>query len=144
MPIRLGMEIHPQILIFAVSLAAIVALSGLALLLRLGGTAQLTSEPDAIKAAGEVHDGYQAVEAAVSADGAAAILNDASGQIMLIKRHGDRFAGRLLQSNARAQANGDLLSVDTGEKRFGRVQIQHTDAASWAEAVNRLKERRNA
>ncbi|MBD2843393.1 hypothetical protein IB285_14120 [Erythrobacter sp. KMU-140] len=138
------MEIHPQILIFAVSLAAIVALSGLAVLLRLGGEASLADEGDAIQAASEVQDGFDAVDLAISEDGAGAVLSDAQGQIMIIKRHGNRFAGRLLGPGADAVAEGTLLTVNSGERRFGSITLHHPNAASWADAINRLKNRGNA
>ncbi|QUL37475.1 hypothetical protein [Erythrobacter sp. JK5] len=132
------MDIHPQILLFAGSLIAILALAGLARLLQLGGTPVLATEEDAREAASEVWDGYQPHRIALDRDGAAALLDDANGRIMLIKRHGNQFTGRILLPTASASVAGDTLEVDSGEARFGRVSLTIDDAAAWEAAINAL------
>ncbi len=132
------MDIDPQILIFAGSLVAIFALAGLARWLKLGGTPTLGSEADAARAAGEVWDGYEPLEIALDKQGAAALLRDDEGRIMVIKRHGNRFAGRILTGNASASVTGEGIEVATGEARYGSVSLTIRDAASWADAVNAL------
>ncbi len=138
------MEVHPQILIFAVSLVAILALAGFARWMRLGGEPELEDVADVHRIAGEVEDGFEAEVIGIDHAGAAALLRDADGRIMLIKRHGNRFAGRLLGPKAQASHSGDALIVDSGEKRFGCVPLIVDDWKAWEAAINRLGEPRDA
>ncbi|TRD11500.1 hypothetical protein FGU71_06270 [Erythrobacter insulae] len=138
------MEIHPQILTFGVSLIAILALSGLAYVLRLGGAPVLANDADARRVAGEIADGFEAVEIAIGSAGTGAILLGEAGEIMVIKRHGNQFAGRILTDISSAAACEDQITITTGEARFGTVSITHPDSASWAEAINRLHGSSNA
>jgi hypothetical protein len=130
------------------SLVAILALAGLAWWLRLGGTPRLDSAEAAARAAGEVEDGFAPVATACDAGGAGALARDKEGRIMVIKRHGNRFAGRVLGPGAAARlartAGAGHLVVDPGEPRFGEVALDIPDAAAWAEAINRLGERQDA
>lgn len=132
----------------AISLAAILALAGLAWWLRLGGDPRLDGEQAVRRATGEVEDGFVPAATACDAEGAAALARDANGRIMLIKRHGNRFAGRVLGSAARAVPEalpGEYnLLVDPGEARFGRVFLTIPAPETWAEAINRLSERQDA
>ena len=68
----------------------------------------------------------------------AALARDASGRIMVIKRHGNKFAGRLLGPSATAREQVDALVVDHDDNRFGSVRLSLTDASYWADAINRL------
>ncbi len=128
------------------SLVAILALSGLAWWLKLGGTPRLDSEATVRRAAGEVEDGFDPVDIALNVE--AALARDAQGRIMVIKRHGNRFAGRVLGPGARTAILPDpgiaMLVVDTGEARFGKVFLALDDAPAWAEAINRLNGRQDA
>lgn len=144
MPIPHAMEVHPQILIFAGSLVAIFLLAGLAVILGLGGMPVLAGEEDAARLAGEVVDGYEPTEIALDRDGKAALARDSEGRIMLIKRHGNKFAGRLLNAGATARIEGEALIVASGERRYGDVTLQLTDARTWAEAINRLHSSQHA
>ncbi len=124
------------------SLVAIVALAGLAWWLRLGGTPRLTSEDDVAQFAGEVEDGFAPVAVAIDAEGAAALARDAQGRIMLIRRHGNRFAGRVLTAQAKAarqdQPDASAIMIDSGEARFGTTFLAIPDPDAWAEAINAL------
>lgn len=136
------MDINPMVLQFGGSLLAVLALAGLARLLRLGGTPALRDESAAARAASEVEDGFEAHRITLDRKGAAALLRDAEGRIMVIKRHGNRFAGRVLTGAASAREEVDALVVDPGPgidaTRFGTVRLALKDAASWADAINRL------
>ena len=122
------------------SLVAILALAGLAWWMRLGGTPALDNEDAVRRAAGEVEDGFDPV--AADFDGKAAIARDAQGRIMVIKRHGNRFAGRVLGPQAKAGVWEDpgyrALHVDSGERRFGAVFLDIPAPETWAEAINRV------
>ncbi len=138
------MEVHPQILIFAVSLVAILALAGFAHWMRLGGEPELGDAADVRRIASEVEDGFEAVVVGIDHAGAAALLKDANGRIMLITRHGNHFAGRVLGHKAQASHSGDALIVDSGERRFGCVPLIVDDWKAWEAAINRLGVPRNA
>jgi hypothetical protein len=138
------MELPPLVLQTAGSLVAILALAGLAWWLKLGGNPVLAGPQDVLQAAGEVVDGFVPVAQACDRTGSAALARDAEGQIMLIKRHGNRFAGRVLGPGSAARIAGGGLEVDAGEARFGTVTLDLPDAETWAEAINRLHERQDA
>ncbi len=124
------------------SLIAILALAALAWWLRLGGDPRLDSDAAVARAAGEVEDGFAPVASA--ADGTAALARDGTGRIMVIKRHGNRFAGRILGPGAAARIEAARLIVDPGEGRFGTVTLTLSDAQAWAEAINRVNGARDA
>jgi len=135
-------ELPPLVLQTAGSLAAILALAGLAGWMKLGGSPALDNEAAVRRAAGEVEDGFTPVTIAVAQDGLAALASDTGGRIMVIKRHGNRFAGRVLGAGARAAIWRDpgrpALEVDCGEARFGKVFIDLPDPQAWADAINAL------
>jgi hypothetical protein len=130
------------------SLVAILVLAGLAWWLRLGGAPQLDSDEAVRCAAGEVEDGFEAISVARDAGGSAALAKDVAGRIMVIRRHGNRFAGRVLGPRASAavaeQAGALHLVVDPAEARFGRVTLALPDPQAWAEAINRVSEPQDA
>ena len=132
------MSLSPLLLQSAGSLVAILALAGLAWWLKLGGTPVLDGAADVGRAASEVEDGFVPTDFAVSDDRAAAVAKDAHGRIMIIRRHGNRFAGRILGSAASAQRTGCELEVDCGEIRFGKTRIIIPDPDTWAAAINAL------
>lgn len=132
------MDVPPLLLQTAGSLIAIVTLAGIAQWLRLGGAAVLAGDNDIYRAAGEVEDGFAPLDWAISQDHTAALARDAEGRIMLIRRHGNRFAGRILGPKAGARAAGDSVTVDCGEVRFGKTNLTIPDPAAWAEAINRI------
>jgi len=57
---------------------------------------------------------------------------------MLIKRHGNRFAGRILTAQASARLHGDALEVDCGERRFGTVLLELDDPAFWIAKIDAI------
>ncbi len=124
------------------SLLAVLALAGLARWLGLGQAPKLASEEDARGAAQEAIDGFDPVRFGIDREGRAALLADAAGRILLLKQHGNFFAARLLGASARAELAGSPenkhLTVHSGERRFGSVQMEVDDAGAWAEAINRL------
>ncbi|MEE4201076.1 hypothetical protein [Erythrobacter sp.] len=132
------MDVPPFLLQFAGSLLAIFALYVLARTLRLGGRPTLADEDAVRVAAGEVEDGFEARRVAISREGKAALVADAKGRIMVIKLHGNRFAGRILTRRAQVSEEVDALIVDNGDARFGPVRLAIERPGSWADAINRL------
>ena len=131
-------DLDPQILIFGGSLLAIVALAALARGMGLGGNPLLKDEAAVRSAAGEVEDGFVATHISIAKDRKAALASDKDGRIMLIKRHGNRFAGRILDGQAKVREEVDGLVVDCGEARFGPVRLTLSDSSTWADRINRL------
>jgi hypothetical protein len=136
------MDLPPLVLQTAGSLVAILALAGLARWMKLGGNPVLADDHAVTRAAGEVEDGFTPVAIARARDGMAAVARDAAGRIMVIQRHGNRFAGRVLGSHAKATLNIDLgetlLVVQPGETLFGDVYLDVDDPRAWADAINAL------
>jgi hypothetical protein len=141
-------ELPPLLLQTAGSLVAILALAGLARWMRLGGNPVLADDGAVERAAGEVEDGFTPVSIARAKDGMAAVARDAAGRIMVIQRHGNRFAGRVLGPHSKATLNIDLgetlLVVQPGETLFGDVYLDVDDPHAWADAINALNVTRDA
>lgn len=132
------MEIHPLLVQSGASSLAILALYGLARFLGLGGKPTLSDQDRLRAVADEVDSGFSIDQQAVDRSGTGALVKDAGGRIMVIKRHGNHFAGRILSKGAKVREEVDALVVDCGEARFGRVRLSIDNPASWADAINRL------
>jgi hypothetical protein len=132
------MEIPPLLAQFGGSLIAIFSLYALARALKLGGKPKLADEDSVRFAAGEVEDSFFAERIAITRQGTAALTSDALGRIMLIKRHGNRFAGRILDRKARVHEEVDAIVVDCGDARFGKVRLSLQNPSVWVDAINRL------
>lgn len=143
-PIVNVMDIPPELIQLAGSLVAILALAGIARWLKLGKPVPISSLDEARLAAKEAVHGFDAIELAVDRDGRGAILRDTAGRILLLKQHGNKFAGRILGGHARAAAKGNLLNIESGEKRFGVIAILVDGAPKWADAINQLNGKMNA
>jgi hypothetical protein len=132
------MDIPPMLWQFGGSLIAILVVAGLVAAMRLGGKPALKSESDVAQAADQVEDGFETARTSISRGGDAALARDPNGRIIVIKRHGNKFAGRILSSNAQTREEVDGLVVDPGESRFGSIRLSLKDASYWADAINRL------
>ncbi|KWV92265.1 hypothetical protein AUC45_08085 [Erythrobacter sp. YT30] len=134
------MEGFSQLLIFGGSLIAILGIYGLTRWLKLGGKPILSDHDAAIRVAEEIVDGFNANRVSISRTGDAGLLRDSHGRILIVKQHGGHFAGRILTASASAREEVDALIVDPGkaERQFGTVRLRLDDAASWADAINRL------
>lgn len=133
------------ILQFAGSLMAILALAWLAGKLELGDRDPIRDHAHAAELAGETVHGFAPVETSVASDGQAAILRDAAGRVLVLRRHGAHFAGRLLSRRAAARMDGDTLVIDCAEPRFGTVELRLPgDASAWVEAIENIKTGNNA
>lgn len=123
---------------------AILALAGLAYAMKLGGKPILTSEAAARTAANEAVDGFVAADLAIDSKGEGALVRDKDGRILLLKPHGNKFAGRILGINSSATAQEGLLNVSSGERRFGSCVLKIDNAQAWAEAINAIKNKNHA
>ena len=132
------MDIPPLLVQFAGSLIAILALYALARAMRLGGERVLENDESVKSVATEVEDGFEARRVAIARGGLAALASDDEGRIMLIKRHGNQFAGRILSGDARVSEEVDAIIVTCGDPRFGPVRLSLDNPATWVDAINRL------
>ena len=132
------MDIPPLVVQFGGSLIAIFALYARARALRLVGKPVLESHDSVRFAASEVEDGFEPERIAIAKGGIAALVSDAQGRIMVIKRHGNRFAGRILTSQARVSEEVDAIIVESDDPRFGAVRLSLEQPAIWVDAINRL------
>ncbi len=130
------------------SLAAILALAGLAWWMRLGTALPLANADDVRRIAAEIEDGFVPVAVACDEEGAGALVRDSQGRIMLIRPHGNRFVGRVLAAGASALLEdypGEFnIIIDSGERHFGRLRLTLPEPETWAEAINRVNGKRDA
>lgn len=128
-----------QLLQFAGSLVAILVLAWLAHRLGLGGDTRIRDEAHARALADDALCGFEPVDIAIDKSGIGALLRDAQGRVMLLRRHGSHFASRLLDNHLHVRLDRNLLGVGTGEKRFGTVTLDLGDKApAWAASLRRL------
>lgn len=126
-----AVDVPPALLQFAGSLAAVLALAWFARRLGLGPPPGIGNEDEARAAAEAAVPGFAPVRIALDRDGHGALMEDAQGRILLLRPHGTHFAGRLLGEQTRMRAEGDMLVVDTAERRYGAARLRIENAADW-------------
>jgi hypothetical protein len=121
------------------SLAAILVVTLLVWKLGLGSDIRLRDEDEARRLAGDALCGFNAVDVVLDRAGIGALLRDATGRVMLLRRHGVHFAARLLDSHAGIRLDRNFLTIATAEKSFGTVTLDlGTQAQVWAGSLRRL------
>jgi hypothetical protein len=106
----------------------------------LGADVRLRSEDEARSLADAAICGFAPVAVGLDRAGIGALLRDASGRVLLIRRHGARFAARLLDSHAHARLDRNFLTIGTGEATFGSVTLDlGGEAQVWAGSLRHLK-----
>jgi len=129
-----------ELLKLAGSIAAILFIAWLARFLRLGGDVRIRSEEQAREIANETCCGFDPVEIAIDKAGIAALLRDADGRHLLVRRHGVQWAGRLLDRHNDSRLDQNFLTVGTGEKIFGSITLNlGSQASHWAAGLRHLK-----
>jgi hypothetical protein len=122
------------------SIAAILFIAWFARFLGLGGDVRIRSEEQAREIANETCCGFDPVEIAIDKAGIAALLRDAEGRHLLVRRHGVQWAGRLLDRHNDSRLDKNFLTVGTGEKTFGSVTLNlGSQASHWAAGLRNLK-----
>jgi hypothetical protein len=122
-----------------VSLLSILALAGLAKLLNLGGDLRIRDEDHARALAQEAVFGFVATDIVIDRAGMGALLKDAQGRQMLLRRHGAAFVGRMLDRRLEARLDQNFLTIGTGEKTFGSITLNLGDAAQyWAAGLRHV------
>jgi hypothetical protein len=125
----------------ALSLVAILALYALARALKLGGDVRLRDEDHARALADTAICGFTATAVALDRARIGALLRDAGGRVLLIRRHGAHFAARLVTSHAGVRLDQNFLTIATDEPRFGAITLDlGAEAQAWAASLRRLKD----
>lgn len=104
------------------SLLAILALAGIARMLRLGES-RIADAETARRFAEERLVGFRAGAAIVGTDGGAALVAG-NGTVALLKRHGAKVAARRLVPPLKLREVIEGVAVDSGERAFGRVELR--------------------
>lgn len=122
------------------SVVAILFLAWLARWLNLGGDVRIRSDEQAREIADQVLCGFDPVDIAIDKAGIGALMRDAEGRHMLVRRHGAQFAGRLLDRHSDTRLDQNFLTVGTGEKTFGKVTLNlGPQAQYWAAGLRHLR-----
>ena len=128
-----------ELLKLAGSIAAILFIAWLARFWKLGGDVRIRNEEQAREIANETLCGFDPVEIAIDKAGIAALMRDANGRHLLVRRHGVQWAGRLLDHHNEARLDHNFLTIGTGEKTFGSVTLNlGAQASHWAAGLRHL------
>ncbi|MDE2595779.1 MAG: hypothetical protein KGL44_02755 [Sphingomonadales bacterium] len=107
--------------------------------LGLGGDPRIRDEAEARRLAGEAICGFDARDVALDRAGCGALLRDATGRVLLLRRHGSHFAARLLDSHAGVRLDRQFLTIATSDPHFGTVTLDlGAGAQEWAGSFRRL------
>jgi hypothetical protein len=129
-----------EIVKLAASLIAILFLAGLARWLNLGGDVRIRDEDHARAIARDTICDFEAVDLVLDRARIGALLRDAGGRQMLIRRHGVQFVGRLLSPGIEARLDQNFLTLGVGDKFFGTVTLNLGDQAQiWASGLRHLR-----
>ena len=121
------------------SIAAILLLAWTAKRMGLGGDIRIRDEDHARRLADEAICGFEPTEIVIDRAGIGALMKDADGRHLLIRRHGAQFAGRLLDGHSDSRLHADFLTIGTGEKSFGKVTLNlGAEAQNWAAGLRHL------
>lgn len=124
------------------SLLAILLVWWLARRMDLGGDVRIRDEDHARELARQTLCDFVTVALALDKARVGALLRDARGRVMIVRRHGSRFVGRLLTTHSSVRLDRGNLVVTTGDKRFGTVTLDlGNDAQVWAASLRRLEGR---
>ena len=128
-----------ELIVLGGSLLAVMALVLLSRALGLGGEPRIRDADHARELANEALFGFEPVEIGVDKAGYGALLRDAEGRVLLLRRHGTHFAGRLLDHQTQARLDRNFLIVAPADRFFGTVTLQlGREAQVWAGSFRRL------
>lgn len=123
---------------FAVSLIAIFAVAWLVGKLQLGAAPTIEGADHASEIAKGISHGFAARDVVVSGCGQAALLRDAEGRMMVIRRHGSKFVGRELSDGSGVRLDRVCLEI-TPDTAFGTVRLEiGKQAQHWAASFRHL------
>jgi hypothetical protein len=121
------------------SIVAILLLAWTAKRMGLGGDVRIRDEAHARALAEEAICGYEPVDIIIDKARIAALMKDAQGRHLLIRRHGAQFAGRLLDRHSDSRLDQNFLTIGTGEKTFGKITLNlGPEAQYWAAGLRHM------
>lgn len=121
------------------SIVAILLLAWTAKRMGLGGDVRIRDEDHARALADEAICGFEPVDIVIDKAGLGALMKDAEGRHLLIRRHGAQFAGRLLDGHAKSRLDQNFLTIGTGEKTFGHITLNlGPEAQYWAAGLRHM------
>ena len=106
------------------SLVAVMALAGIAWLLRLGGTPQIAHGDEAARIAEEMLSGFEARRSFVSADRLTALVLGIDGSVAVIRPNGARFLARRVARPAFRRTEDGALEVESGDRRPVTIRLE--------------------
>ena len=122
------------------SVIAILFLAWFAHWLDLGGDERIRDEEQARLIADQILCGFDPVDIAIDKAGIGALMRDSQGRHLLVRRHGAKFAGRLLDRHSETRLDHNFLTVGTGEYSFGKVTLNlGSQAQYWAAGLRHLR-----
>lgn len=105
----------------------------------MGSDVRIADEAEARALAEEARCGFDAVDVALDRARIGALLRNNAGEVMLIRRHGARFAARVLSSHAGARLDRGFLTLSTDDPHFGSITLDLGERAQiWAASLRRL------
>ena len=123
----------------ALSLVAVLLIAAIARWMKLGGDVRIRDEDQARLLADQAVCGFDSCEVVVDRAGIGALLKDAEGRQMLIRRNGAHFVGRLLDRDVVARLDRNFLTIGTGERTFGKITLDlGKNAQYWAAGLRHL------
>ncbi|WP_298166154.1 hypothetical protein [Novosphingobium sp.] len=121
------------------SLAAVLLVFVIVRALGMGSDVRIADEGEARALAEEARCGFDPVDVALDRARIGALLRNAAGEVMLIRRHGAKFAGRLLSSHVGARLDRGFITLSTDDPHFGSITLDLGDQAQiWAASLRRL------
>lgn len=121
------------------SLVAVLLVFALVRALGMGSDVRITDETEARALAEAARCGFDPVEVALDRARIGALLRNRAGEVMLIRRHGARFAARVMSSHAGARLDRGFLTLSTEDPHFGSITLDLGDKAQvWAASLRRL------
>lgn len=121
------------------SLIAVLLVFVVVRALGMGSDVRIADEAEARALAEEARCGFDPVDVALDRARIGALLRNSAGEVMLIRRHGARFAARVLSSHAGARLDRGFLTLSTEDPHFGSITLDLGDRAQvWAASLRRL------
>ena len=108
--------------LLAGSVAGVLGLAAIAWMLGLGGGTIADAE-EAKRIAADSLSGFDPVEAIVSQNGAAALVEGQDGTVALLKAHGVHVAARRLARPVPIEVTPSGVRIASGERMFGDVAL---------------------
>jgi hypothetical protein len=121
------------------SIIAILFLFWLAGRMGLGGDVRIRDADHARTLAQDAICDFEPVDIILDKAGIAALLKDASGRHMLVRRHGAQFVARLLDRHSESRLDQNFLTIGTAEKTFGKITLNlGSEAQYWAAGLRHM------